>query len=176
MLCKEDGGLRLSSVYLYEKIKEKYKILKKGNLSGTDGYLRPFLYLEKKIVQKKHVYLIQEEHIADLVQRASDTEETFWIISRKADTERLQISDELPDTLVYMEIVLEGMEEIYGFMNDLQEIFDAADEWERKIHNLMVEHAGMESLLKVTSEFLQNSLPPAFLHSAVRILLQTGCF
>ena len=69
--------MRLSSVYLYEKIKEKYKILKKGNLSGTDGYLRPFLYLEKKIVQKKHVYLIQEEHIADLVQRASDTEETF---------------------------------------------------------------------------------------------------
>ena len=158
MLCKEDGGLRLSSVYLYEKIKEKYKILKKGNLSGTDGYLRPFLYLEKKIVQKKHVYLIQGEHIADLVQRASDTEETFWIIRRKAGTERLQISDELPDTLVYMEIVLEGMEEIYGFMNDLQEIFDAADEWERKIHNLMVEHAGMESLLKVTSEFLQNSL------------------
>ena len=158
MLCKEDGGLRLSSVYLYEKIKEKYKILKKGNLSGTDGYLRPFLYLEKKIVQKKHVYLIQGEHIADLVQRASDTEETFWIIRRKAGTERMQISDELPDTLVYMEIVLEGMEEIYGFMNDLQEIFDAADEWERKIHNLMVEHAGMESLLKVTSEFLQNSL------------------
>ena len=125
---------------------------------------------------REHVYLIQGEHIADLVQRASDTEETFWIIRRKAGTERLQISDELPDTLVYMEIVLEGMEEIYGFMNDLQEIFDAADEWERKIHNLMVEHAGMESLLKVTSEFLQNSLPPAFLHSAVRILLQTGCF
>lgn len=110
MLCKEDGGLRLSSVYLYEKIKEKYKILKKGNLSGTDGYLRPFLYLEKKIVQKKHVYLIQGEHIADLVQRASDTEETFWIIGRKAGTERMQISDEFPDTLVYMEIVLEGME------------------------------------------------------------------
>ena len=158
MLCKEDGGLRLSSVYLYEKIKKKYKILKKGNLSGTDGYLRPFLYLEKKIVQKKHVYLIQGEHIADLTQRTSDTEETFWIISRKAGTEKLQISEELPDTLVYMEIVLEGMEEIYEFMNDLQEIFDAADEWERKIHNLMVEHAGMESLLKVTSEFLQNSL------------------
>ena len=35
--------MRLSSVYLYEKIKEKYEILKKGNLSGNDGYLRPFL-------------------------------------------------------------------------------------------------------------------------------------
>ena len=158
MLCKEDGDLRLSSVYLYEKIKKRYKILKKGNLSGTDGYLRPFLYLEKKIVQKKHIYIIQGEHIADLVQRASDTKETFWIISRKSGTDKPQISEKLPDTLVYVEIVLEGTEEIYEFMNDLQEIFDAADKWERKIHNLMVEHAGMESLLKVTSEFLQNSL------------------
>ena len=35
--------MRLSSVYLYEKIKEKYEILEKGNLSGSDGYLRPFL-------------------------------------------------------------------------------------------------------------------------------------
>ena len=158
MLCKEDGDLRLSSVYLYEKIKKRYKILKKGNLSGTDGYLRPFLYLEKKIVQKKHIYIIQGEHIADLVQRASDTKETFWIISRKSGTDKPQIAEKLPDTLVYVEIVLEGTEEIYEFMNDLQEIFDAADKWERKIHNLMVEHAGMESLLKVTSEFLQNSL------------------
>lgn len=38
--------MRLSSVYLYEKIKEKYEILKKGNLSGNDGYLRPFCVVE----------------------------------------------------------------------------------------------------------------------------------
>ena len=53
MLCKEDGGLRLSSVYLYEKIKEKYKILKKGNLSGTDGYLRPFFVFGEKNCSKE---------------------------------------------------------------------------------------------------------------------------
>ena len=29
-------------------------------------------------------------------------------------------------------------------MNDMQEIFDTADGWERKIHDLMLEHAGME--------------------------------
>ena len=46
--------MQLSSVYLYEKIKEKYEITERGTLSGLDGYLRPFLYLEKKIVQKKH--------------------------------------------------------------------------------------------------------------------------
>ena len=43
-------------------------------------------------------------------------------------------------------------------MNDVQEIFDAADEWERKIHDLMLEHAGMDRLLQVTSEFLQNPM------------------
>ena len=36
-----------------------------------------------------------------------------------------------------------------NFMNDVQEIFDAADEWERKLHNLMLEHAGMDRLLQV---------------------------
>ncbi len=48
--------------------------------------------------------------------------------------------------------------EIAEFMNDVQEIFDAADEWERKIHDLMLEHAGMDRLLQVTSEFLQNPM------------------
>ena len=158
MLCKEDGDFAaLIRFTCTKKIKKRYKILKKGNLSGTDGYLRPFCILRKICSKETYIYN-SGEHIADLVQRASDTKETFWIISRKSGTDKPQISEKLPDTLVYVEIVLEGTEEIYEFMNDLQEIFDAADKWERKIHNLMVEHAGMESLLKVTSEFLQNSL------------------
>ena len=40
--------MQLSSVYLYEKIKEKYEITERGTLSGSDGYLRPFLCYEKK--------------------------------------------------------------------------------------------------------------------------------
>ena len=43
--------MQLSSVYLYEKIKEKYEITERGTLSGSDGYLRPFFVLCKK---KKH--------------------------------------------------------------------------------------------------------------------------
>ena len=30
--------MQLSSVYLYEKIKEKYEITERGTLSGSDGY------------------------------------------------------------------------------------------------------------------------------------------
>ena len=58
----------------------------------------------------------------------------------------------------YIQVALENLEEIAEFMNDMQEIFDTADGWERKIHDLMLEHAGMERLLQVTSEFLQNPL------------------
>ena len=43
--------MQLSSVYLYEKIQQQYEIQEKGNLSGSDGYLRPFLRVMKK---KKH--------------------------------------------------------------------------------------------------------------------------
>lgn len=58
----------------------------------------------------------------------------------------------------YIQVALENLEEIAEFMNDMQEIFDTADGWERKMHDLMLEHAGMERLLQVTSEFLQNPL------------------
>ena len=40
--------MQLSSVYLYEKIKEKYEITERGTLSGSDGYLRPFCVMKKK--------------------------------------------------------------------------------------------------------------------------------
>ena len=54
------GDLQLSSVYLYEKIKEKYEITERGTLSGSDGYLRPFLCYEKKeIFRHGHVYVVQ---------------------------------------------------------------------------------------------------------------------
>lgn len=40
--------MQLSSVYLYEKIKEKYEITERGTLSGSDGYLRPFCVMKKR--------------------------------------------------------------------------------------------------------------------------------
>mgnify|MGYP006909060387 FL=1 len=52
--------MQLSSVYLYEKIKEKYEITERGTLSGSDGYLRPFLcYAKKETFRQGHVYVVQ---------------------------------------------------------------------------------------------------------------------
>ena len=49
--------MQLSSVYLYEKIKEKYEITERGTLSGSDGYLRPFLCYEKKETFRQGMFM-----------------------------------------------------------------------------------------------------------------------
>lgn len=196
----------LSSVYLYEKIKEKYEILKKGNLSGNDGYLRPFLRCGINRDDRKkedrfrsgHVYVIQVRDDEEWKRVVPVMKDIFWIFCKKSDSEKqndnmivgagtgigtgTEVEAGAPESfetdinrnevevavsscddsdfgnIPYIQVALENLEEIAEFMNDMQEIFDTADGWERKIHDLMLEHAGMERLLQVTSEFLQNPL------------------
>lgn len=196
----------LSSVYLYEKIKEKYEILKKGNLSGNDGYLRPFLRCGINRDDRKkedrfrsgHVYVIQVRDDEEWKRVVPVMKDIFWIFCKKSDSEKqndnmlvgagtgigtgIEVEAGAPESfetdinrnevevavsscddsdfgnIPYIQVALENLEEIAEFMNDMQEIFDTADGWERKIHDLMLEHAGMERLLQVTSEFLQNPL------------------
>ena len=198
--------MRLSSVYLYEKIKEKYEILKKGNLSGNDGYLRPFVRCGINRDDRKkedrfrsgHVYVIQVRDDEEWERVVPVMKDIFWIFCKKSDSEKqndnmlvgagtgigtgTEVEAGAPESfetdinrnevevavsscddsdfgnIPYIQVALENLEEIAEFMNDMQEIFDTADGWERKIHDLMLEHAGMERLLQVTSEFLQNPL------------------
>ena len=157
--------MRLSSVYLYEKIKEKYEIQEKGNLSGSDGYLRPFLRCGISKEGKRsedefrsgHVYVIQGCDAGEWEPVSSKVEDIFWIFCKRKDAVREE-DGEIIGKQAYIQVALESLEEIAEFMNDMQEIFDAADEWERKIHDLMLEHAGMDRLLQVTSDFLEDPL------------------
>lgn len=190
--------MRLSSVYLYEKIKEKYEILKKGNLSGNDGYLRPFLRCGINRDDRKkedrfrsgHVYVIQVRDDEEWKRVVPVMKDIFWIFCKKSDSEKqndnmivgigtgTEVEDGAPESfetdinrnevevavsgcddsdfgnIPYIQVALENLEEIAEFMNDMQEIFDTADGWERKIHDLMLEHAGMERLLQVTMTYI----------------------
>jgi sugar diacid utilization regulator len=147
--------LQLSSVYLYEKIKEKYEITERGTLSGSDGYLRPFLCYEKKeTFRHGHVYVVQR-YDKEWESAVLTAENILWVFCGR---EKIDAASEEFQQIPYIHIALDSLKEIAEFMNDVQEIFDAADEWERKIHDLMLEHAGMDRLLQVTSEFLQNPM------------------
>lgn len=165
--CKqwEDANLRLSSVYLYEKIKEKYTISGKGNLSGLDGYLRPFLCCSMPKagaslqggLRGGHVYIAQG--CASTWQLPSDVrkKDIFWIFCGPQDAIEKK-EDDKGGKGPWLFVDLESQEEITGLMNDLQEIFDAAEEWESKLHELMVMRVNMDRLLQVTAEFLQNPI------------------
>ncbi|MGN8807347.1 MULTISPECIES: helix-turn-helix domain-containing protein [unclassified Blautia] len=190
--------MRLSSVYLYEKIKEKYEILKKGNLSGNDGYLRPFLRCGINRDDRKkedrfrsgHVYVIQVRDDEEWKRVVPVMKYIFWIFCKKSDSEKqndnmivgigtgTEVEAGAPESfetdinrnevevavsgcddsdfgnIPYIQVALENLEEIAEFMNDMQEIFDTADGWERKIHDLMLEHAGMERLLQVAMTYI----------------------
>lgn len=190
--------MRLSSVYLYEKIKEKYEILKKGNLSGNDGYLRPFLRCGINRDDRKkedrfrsgHVYVIQVRDDEEWKRVVPVMKDIFWIFCKKSDSEKqndnmivgigtgTEVEAGAPESfetdinrnevevavsgcddsdfgnIPYIQVALENLEEIAEFMNDMQEVFDTADGWERKIHDLMLEHAGMERLLQVTMTYI----------------------
>lgn len=147
--------MQLSSVYLYEKIKEKYEITERGTLSGSDGYLRPFLCYEKKeTFRHGHVYVVQR-YDKEWESAVLTAENILWVFCGR---EKIDAASEELQQIPYIHIALDSLKEIAEFMNDVQEIFDAADEWERKIHDLMLEHAGMDRLLQVTSEFLQNPM------------------
>ena len=140
---------------LYEKIKEKYEITERGTLSGSDGYLRPFLCYEKKeTFRHGHVYVVQR-YDKEWESAVLTAENILWVFCGR---EKIDAASEELQQIPYIHIALDSLKEIAEFMNDVQEIFDAADEWERKIHDLMLEHAGMDRLLQVTSEFLQNPM------------------
>lgn len=190
--------MRLSSVYLYEKIKEKYEIQEKGNLSGSDGYLRPFLRCGINRDDRKkedrfrsgHVYVIQVRDDEEWKRVVPVMKDIFWIFCKKSDSEKqndnmivgigtgTEVEAGAPESfetdinrnevevavsgcddsdfgnIPYIQVALENLEEIAEFMNDMQEIFDTADGWERKIHDLMLEHAGMERLLQVAMTYI----------------------
>lgn len=154
--------MRLSSVYLYEKIKEKYSILEKGNLSGTDGYLRPFLRSTPKKddeddFRKDHVYVVWEGDETKQMLQDAKRKDVFWIFcQKKGATDRETSPKNRKRT--YLLVNMESLEEAAELVNHIQEIFDAAEEWENKIHDLMVLHAGLERILQVTTEFIKNPL------------------
>ena len=80
--------MQLSSVYLYEKIKEKYEITERGTLSGSDGYLRPFLCCGKKdVFRQNHVYVVQGGNAEEWESAVLAVEDIFWVGFRQRNME-----------------------------------------------------------------------------------------
>lgn len=165
--------MKLSSVYIYEKLNSKFPIIKEGNLSETDRYLRPFLYYSEKNSgssrQKRksgHVCVVFGAVMEVLLEEISGTEPVFWIFCLEKKEENVsdpvKISlgdyDDFLENTPYLCVEVSDTPGRTALMNELQQIFDEGDEWEEQIQSLMVANDGIDKILRVTSEFLQNPL------------------
>ena len=107
--------MQLSSVYLYEKIKEKYEITERGTLSGSDGYLRPFLCYEKKeTFRHGHVYVVQR-YDKEWESAVLTAENILWVFCGR---EKIDAASEEFQQIPYIHIALDSLKEIAEFMND----------------------------------------------------------
>ena len=101
--------MQLSSVYLYEKIKEKYEITERGTLSGSDGYLRPFLCYEKKeTFRHGHVYVVQR-YDKEWESAVLTAENILWVFCGR---EEIDAASEELQQIPYIHIALDSLEEI----------------------------------------------------------------
>lgn len=136
-------------MYLWEKLRETYSVAEKGGLSARDGYLRPYFHTGGG-VPAGHVCVCAAQKDGGF---PAGREDVFWILCGEEPC-----GEGMRDGAPYLRI--EGLDAAgaAGLLNDLQEIFDACDAWEERVHSLMVANAGVGPILEVTSEFLKNPL------------------
>lgn len=135
--------MRLSSAYILEQLRKEYRICGENNISGEDGYLRPFLHVEQEEESTGHVHIVPAD--ADISQSA----EGLWILCGRGD-------GRLPAKAC---IRIEDEEMLEArILNNVQRLFDRCDEWERKLQEEVLTGRNLQKILKFSAEFLENPL------------------
>jgi hypothetical protein len=156
-------------VYLYEQLKKECRIAGYGNLSETDGFLRPlFLVGDRKegTTVSSRQGVPEESRIHGRVCIVRNLLETQGFGEWAASVclvicvhPKERVSQEsLPAMAPYILIETVDETEMAQVMNLVQYEFDRCDIWAEQIQNLLATGADMEKILKVTSDFLQNPL------------------
>lgn len=161
--------MKLSSAYLYEQLCRKYKVIRHGNLSEWDGYLRPFLLCRdsdrtpccppctavRNDRKSGHICIISsgQEELYDL------PEGIFRVcispLSTSSD-DKFPVIHQIPDP--YVCLSQDGEDMPARILNDLQQLFDRCDAWDQEVNDLITQHEGIGRILEITSDFLGNPL------------------
>ncbi|MCD8346586.1 MAG: hypothetical protein LUD16_01305 [Lachnospiraceae bacterium] len=162
--------MKLSSVWLYEMILKKYRMIGHVGLSGRDSYLRPYLCLDADynkrpghvcvvpVTSEREATDIANAYLADkmflvfcLIENANDNSEAE---NHSADNFLWTAEENRPGGAY----VCIAANDAAAVLNDIQAVFDLCDEWEDSIISLLAGDAGMEKVLEVSAGFLGNPL------------------
>lgn len=154
--------MKLSSAYILEQLKEEYRVRGKNEITGEDGYLRPFFCLDSErentgtVVQKwkGHVRILSSGTDFREIQWRSDV---LWISCGKGECRvsvpYIQITggneSKNPEEELYLEARV---------LNSVQRIFDRCEAWENMLREEVLRGRNLQRILQLSAEFLGNPL------------------
>ena len=136
--------MKLSTELLFEKLQTEFTITAYGNLSSADGFLRPFLYDSKPLIDSRpiyepldkskgitpgHVCLAHGKRLEEFIPHIF--EEHFLVLTgTRGDVQKLS-------SAVFPYVVLSENTSLSSVLNFLQDIFDFYDDWSNELNTFL---------------------------------------
>lgn len=141
--------MQLTSILLYQNLKEQFHIADYRLLSKNQPLARPFFYEADRGLQSNHIYLT--DAILDLEILQSIPEDIVLIICQKNKTSFLPPGN-------FSCLLLSCDTSVIHVFNCIQSIFDYYEDWERQLVSICHQDGSLTDLLDASREVFQNPL------------------
>lgn len=155
--------MQLTSILLYESLKEQFPIADYRLLSDNQPLARPFFYEADRGLLSNHIYLTEE--ILDLSVFSSMPEDVVLIICQKNK------NSFLPEGR-FSCILLSCDTPVLHVFNAIQEIFDHYESWEQQLISVCHQDGTLDELLQLSVPVFKN--PLCILASDYSLVAQSG--
>lgn len=141
--------MQLTSILLYESLKEQFHIADYRLLSKNQPLARPFFYEADRGLLSNHIYLTEE--ILDLSVFTSMPEDAVLVICQKNK------DSFLPEGR-FSCILLSCDTSVLHVFNAIQNIFDYYESWEQQLISVCHQDGTLDELLQLSMPVFQNPL------------------
>lgn len=141
--------MQLTSILLYQSLKEQFHIADYRLLSKKQPLARPFFYEADRGLQSNHIYLT--DAILDLEVFQSIPEDVVLIICQKNKTSVLPSGK-------FSCLLLSCDTSVIHVFNCIQSIFDYYEDWERQLISICRQDGSLTDLLDASREVFKNPL------------------
>lgn len=141
--------MQLTSLLLYENLKEQFYIADYRLLSKNQPLARPFFFEEGRSFQTNHIYLT--DLILNLEVFQQIPEDVVLIICQKDQTSMLPKGR-------FSCLLLSCETSVIHVFNSIQSIFDYYEEWERQLIAICQQEGTLNELLEISKNVFKNPL------------------
>lgn len=141
--------MKLSSAYILEQLQREYSIGNQGEISGEDGYLRPFFSIDNEQESAEHIKIVPVDAAAGM----HGDQDVLWIFCGKGACKSSEAYIQVEGLADGEATRLEAR-----VLNSVQRMFDQCESWERKLQEEVLAGRNLQKILKISADFLGNPL------------------